>query len=166
MRKFELGSRGTGAPQQQIPLPPKMTKPLRTKQVVRIWPPKSMGYPNDGDCYIYDVTEQDLEIKLRSEHYDHGGVYLSIEEYNERFLKIGQTNSEMQYAPQPTLPDFSLLSDDDYTLLHSKLVNFLYDNNYATKAVLKKLTVEDMAEKYKIPYDLYTLTEKDKIKNI
>lgn len=151
MRKFELGVRGE-VPKTYIP-PVQKQKQLRSEKIVRIYPPKKLGPPSETGCYIYSVTPQDLEIKLRSEHYDDGGLFLSYKEYHERFLKV----PEKTMQPEQSIPDFSILTDEEYSELHQKLVGYLYDNNYATKAVLKKLTIEKMAEKYKIPNSVFVI---------
>jgi len=132
---------------------PNVPKQGLTEKVIKIMPPKELGPPSPNDCEIIVCTPLAKKLMLEREHYDAEGVYI---DYNERSRYLSDTpiNYNGNTSDEIIKTNFDDLSDNEYKSLHARVSDYLIENNFSTKTLLKGLTVEDMVEKYRIPNEI------------
>jgi len=172
MKKFQLGYTPAADTARMDTVqngqyrPPAASRETRTEKVVRIYPPKAIGLPAPNMCKIIDVTPTDKALRLELDHYENGGSYID-EKHFGRYFQVADQSSVLTVtsnpdgtmaaagapAPAPTFNPAEL-TDDQYDDLLAKLSEFLYENNYASKTIIKNLSLEQMIDRYNIPNDL------------
>lgn len=134
---------------------------MPTEKLYRIHPPMSLGPPKDVEEIL--TTATDKKNRLEGDHYRQGGVYVDAHEINQYFNQatpdtmVAMTVMNNQITSVQEVPiNFEELSDDEYEDMKDRVSTWLYENNYATKGILKTLTLEEMHERYKgIPKELF-----------
>lgn len=130
---------------------PSIPKQQLTEEVIRIYPPKNLGQPQEVE-YV-KCTPKAKQMMLERSHYSDDGVFIDTSEKDYYFV----SKQEIKQAVQPVanmVPEFDHLTDTEYLELQDQIKSYLVEKNFSTKTILKDATIEEMIERYRIPNEL------------